>query len=110
MGASYDAAIIEQAIVQMKDPSGFLVVPAMGTGPGEQRPQYCPSARAARHECTVHLQQSALSLGIVTRAETVSLAALPQAVAQAIQAAPPPAAPSAFDTSAQANTLAQQFP
>jgi Clp protease len=110
MGANYDAAIIEQAIVQMKDPSGFLVVPAMSVGPGEQRPQYCPSARAARHECTVHLQQSALSLGIVTRAETVSLAALPQAVAQAIETAPTAAAPSAFDTSAQASTLSQQFP
>lgn len=110
MGANYDAAIIEQAIHQMKDPSGFLVVPAMAAGQTEQRPQHCPSARSARHECTVHLQQTALSLGIVTKAQTVPLGPLPDAIAQAIQAAPTPAAPSTFDTSAQARTLAQQFP
>lgn len=110
MGARYDAAIIEQAVHQMKDPSGFLVVPAMTAGQAEQKPQHCPTARSDRHECTVHLQQSALSLGIVTRAETVSLAALPEALAQVIQAAPAPAAPSAFDTSAQPGTLAQQLP
>ena len=110
MGASYDAAVIEQAIHQMKDPSGFLVIPAMGAGQGEQRPQHCPSARSARHECTVHLEQSALSLGVVTRAETVRLGALPEVIAQAIQAAPAPSASSAFDRSARAQTLAQQFP
>ncbi|MEI7783493.1 MAG: ATP-dependent Clp protease proteolytic subunit [Betaproteobacteria bacterium] len=111
MGANYAAAIMEQAVHQMKDPSGFLVVPAMSAGEqAEQRPQHCPSARSSRHECTVHLQQSALSLGIVTRAETVSLAGLPDALAQALQAAPAPAAPSPFNTRAQARTLAQQFP
>lgn len=110
MGANYEAAIIEQAIHHMKDPSGFLMVPAMTAGQREQRPQHCPSASSARHECTVYLQQTALSLGIVTNAEQVQLGALPEAIAQAMQAAPAPAAPGSFDASIRARTLAQQFP
>jgi hypothetical protein len=72
MGAQYDAAVIEQALSHMKDPSGFLMVPAMQGAPSSA-PWHCPSAQASRHECTVHTRQSALSLGVVTQANSVSL-------------------------------------
>jgi hypothetical protein len=84
MGAHYEAAVIEQALQHMKDPSGFLMVPAM-QGTASSEPWHCPSAQASRHECTVHTRQSALSLGVVTQAASVSLPS--QALALAHQAA-----------------------
>lgn len=91
MGAQYDAAVIEQALNHMKDPSGFLMVPAMQGAPSSE-PWHCPSAQASRQECTVHSRQSALSLGVVTQAASVSLPS--QALAMAAQAQPTPGAAS----------------
>jgi len=107
MGAHYDAAVIEQALYQMKDPSGFLMVPAMKGAPSSD-PWHCPSAQASRHECTVHTRQSALSLGVVTQAASVSLPS--QTLELAAQTVPAPGAASGSVARSQpkeAATLAQ---
>jgi hypothetical protein len=107
MGEQYDAAVMEQALHQMKDPSGFLMVPAVQGAPSSQ-PWHCPSAQASRHECTVHTRQTALSLGVVTQAATVSLPS--QALELAAQAVPTPGAasgPVARSQAQAAATLAQ---
>ena len=107
MGAQYDAAVIEQALSQMKDPSGFLMVPAMQGAPSSA-PWHCPSAQASRHECTVHARQSALSLGVVTQAASVSLPR--QALELAARAVPVPGGalgPVARGQSKESATLAQ---
>jgi hypothetical protein len=102
MGSKFDAEVIGRAIYKMTDPSGFLVVPDDATAKAADRaPRHCPSAQASADECTVYHHKSAQSLGIVTRAESVRLAALPPAIDPRAQARP---------DATTATTLAQRQP
>lgn len=68
MGDRYDAAVMEQAVYQMKDPTGLLLVPQLGES--QTRPWHCASARIRRDQCTVFAHADALSLGLITTAQT----------------------------------------
>ena len=102
MGSKFDVEVMGRAIYKMTDPSGFLVVPDDATAKAADRaPRHCPSAQASADECTVYHHKSAQSLGIVTRAESVRLAALPPAIDPRAQARP---------DATTATTLAQRQP
>jgi hypothetical protein len=77
MGEKFDAAVMEQAIYRMQDPSGLLVVPGGGSEAGGPRPWYCPSIRAQRGPCTGLPDKDALGLGLLTTAEP-GLVRIPQ--------------------------------
>jgi len=103
MGDRYDAAVMEQAIYQMKDPTGLLLVPELGRPESTARSWHCASGRTRRDSCTVYAHADALSLGLLTTAET-GLVRVPAAMARAsLGVSWTPPAPGAV--TAQANAL-----
>ncbi len=85
MGDKFDAAVMEQAVYQMQDPSGLLVVPEAGGAAA--RPWHCPSNRTRRDLCTHFPDKDGLSLGLLTTAEPGRVR-IPQELARLAEQAP----------------------
>jgi hypothetical protein len=74
MGAKFQETIIRQALTELTEHHGMLRVREMSrTQPGERVPWFCPSGRTPFEQCTRHVGHDALSLGVVTAAETVAI-------------------------------------
>lgn len=69
MGDKFDAAVMEQAVYQMQDPTGLLVVPQAGHAKTSAQPWHCPSNRTRRDLCTRFPDKDGLSLGLLTTDE-----------------------------------------
>lgn len=103
MGEKFDAAVMEQAVYQMQDPSGLLVVPQAGRSEAVARPWHCPSNRTRRDLCTHFPDKDGLSLGLLTTAEPGRVRIPQELVRLAEQASvlPPAQGPSAVSAQAR---------
>ncbi len=78
-GASFNEVLMSQALYGITDADGFLRVREMQRNNENLRvPFFCPAGSTPRKDCISHEGKDALSLGVVTAAETVALA-LPDA-------------------------------
>lgn len=72
MGDSFRPEVINQALYEMDDAGAFLRVPDPTRNP-QRPPTHCRSGQIPRQQCTVLKDHNALSLGIATHAELVTL-------------------------------------
>ncbi len=74
LGAKFDEALVYQALYSLADSDGFLRVRDMQRNAERERTAYfCPAGSTPRKDCQTHDGKDALSLGVVTSAETVAL-------------------------------------
>ncbi|MBP6276873.1 MAG: ATP-dependent Clp protease proteolytic subunit [Limnohabitans sp.] len=74
MGEKFDAAVINQALYDIKEASGFLRVREMQrTQEKDRTPWFCPTGQTPLDQCQQHSGKDAYSLGVVTQTETVAL-------------------------------------
>lgn len=72
MGERFDPAIVNQALYEMDDAGGMLRVYDVARTP-RRTTLHCRGAQTPRRECTAHAGADALTLGVVTHADLVSL-------------------------------------
>lgn len=102
MGEKFDAALMEQALYQMKDPSGLLVVPDASGPQASPAPWHCPSNQTPHERCTRFPDKDALSLGLLTTTEPGQVR-IPKAWVRLAEQAPgltPPRGPGALSAQA----------
>jgi PQQ-dependent catabolism-associated CXXCW motif protein len=74
MGEKFDAQVINQALYDIKEASGFLRIRELQrTQEKDRTPWFCPTGQTPLKECKQHTGKDALSLGVVTQAETETL-------------------------------------
>ncbi len=74
MGEKFDAAVINQALYEIKEASGFLRMREMQrTQEKDRTPWFCPTGQIPFEQCQQHTGKDAFSLGVVTQTETVPL-------------------------------------
>ncbi len=74
MGDKFDAAVINQALYDIKEAFGFLRIREMQrTQEKDRTPWFCPTGQTPLDQCQQHSGKDAYSLGIVTQTETVEL-------------------------------------
>lgn len=73
IGARFRADIINQALYEMDDAGAFLRVPDPLRDPIRLHPTHCRSAQTPAAQCTVFKDDDALTLGIATHPELVTL-------------------------------------
>jgi len=74
MGDKFDAAVINQALYDIKDASGFLRArEVQRTQEKDRSPWFCASSQIPSDQCQHHLGKDAFTLGLVTQTETVAL-------------------------------------
>ncbi len=80
MGDKFDADVMNQALYKIEDAGGLLRARELQrTKTAEQTPWFCPLRATLLDKCQQHTGKTALSLGIVTSAETLTVA-LPDAM------------------------------
>ena len=74
LGDKFDEALIRQALYELADSDGFLRMRDVQRNAERERSAYfCPAGTTPRKDCQTHAGKDALSLGVITSAETVSL-------------------------------------
>lgn len=74
MGEKFDAAVINQALYDIKEASGLLRIREMQrTQEKDRTPWFCPTGQTPFDQCQQHLGKDAYTLGVVTQTETVDL-------------------------------------
>lgn len=74
MGEKFDAQVMNQALYDIKEASGFLRIRELQrTQEKDRTPWFCPTGQTPLNECQKHPGKDALSLGVVTQAETETL-------------------------------------
>ena len=74
LGAKFDEALIRQALYELADSDGFLRMREVQRNLERERTAYfCPAGTTPRKDCQTHQGKDALSLGVITSPETVSL-------------------------------------
>lgn len=74
MGEKFDTQIINQALYDIKEASGFLRVREMQrTQEKDRTPWFCSTGQTPFDQCLQHADKDAYTLGIVTQRETVEL-------------------------------------
>jgi rhodanese-related sulfurtransferase len=74
MGEKFDAAVINQALYDIKEASGFLRIREIQrTQEKERTPWFCPTGQTPLDQCQLHSGKDAYTLGVVTQTETVDL-------------------------------------
>jgi PQQ-dependent catabolism-associated CXXCW motif protein len=74
MGEKFDAQVINQALYDIKDASGFLRIRELQrTQEKDRTPWFCPTGQTPFDQCQQHTGKDAYSLGVVTQTETVDL-------------------------------------
>ena len=74
MGEKFDAAVINQALYDLKEASGFLRIRELQrTKEKDRTPWFCPTGQTPFEQCQQHTGKDAFSLGVVTQTETVPL-------------------------------------
>lgn len=74
MGEKFDAAVINQALYDLKEASGFLRIRELQrTQEKDRTPWFCPTGQTPFEQCQQHTGKDAFSLGVVTQTETVPL-------------------------------------
>ena len=74
MDDKFDAQLLNMALYQMKDASGFVLIREMDRNrPRDRITLHCPTARTPREQCVEYAQKDALTLGVVTASSSVVL-------------------------------------
>jgi hypothetical protein len=74
MGEKFDAAVINQALYDIKEASGFLRIREIQRTQAKDRtPWFCPTGQTPFDQCQQHMGKDAYTLGIVTQPQTVDL-------------------------------------
>jgi len=74
MGEKFDAPVINQALYDIKEASGFLRIRELQrTIEKDRTPWFCPTGQTPFEQCHQHTGKDAFSLGVVTQTETVPL-------------------------------------
>lgn len=74
MGDKFDAQVINQALYDIKEASGFLRIRELQrTQEKDRTPWFCPTGQTALDQCQQHTGKDAFSLGVVTQTDTVPL-------------------------------------
>jgi rhodanese-related sulfurtransferase len=74
MGEKFDAAVINQALYDIKEASGFLRIREIQRTQAKDRtPWFCPTGQTPFDQCQQHVGKDAYTLGIVTQTQTVDL-------------------------------------
>jgi hypothetical protein len=74
MGDKFDAEVINQALYDIKEASGFLRVRELQrTQEKDRTPWFCPTGQTPFDQCQQHIGKDAFSLGVVTQTETLPL-------------------------------------
>ena len=80
MGAKFQQEVIEPALSALEDHTGMLRVREPQRNRDEDRvPWFCPSSQTPASQCVRHAGQDAISLGVVTQAQTVEIS-LPESM------------------------------
>lgn len=84
MGDKFDSEVINQALYGMQDAQGFLRMRELERTEAKDRtPWFCPSGQTPHAQCAQLQGKDALSLGVVTQAQTVALT-LPESMKVAL--------------------------
>ena len=74
MGDRFDAQVINQALYDIKEASGFLRIRELQrTQEKDRTPWFCPTGQTPFDQCQRHTGKDAFSLGVVTQTDTVPL-------------------------------------
>ena len=74
MGDKFDAQVINQALYDIKEASGFLRIRELQrTQEKDRTPWFCTTGQTPFDQCQQHTGKDAFSLGLVTQTETVPL-------------------------------------
>lgn len=74
MGEKFDAQVINQALYDIKEASGFLRIREMQrTQEKDRTPWFCPTNQTPFDQCQQHTGKDAYSLGVVTQTQTETL-------------------------------------
>lgn len=74
MGDKFDAQVINQALYDIKEASGFLRIRELQrTQEKERTPWFCPTGQTPFDQCQQHTGKDAFSLGLVTQTDTMPL-------------------------------------
>lgn len=74
MGDKFDATVINQALYDIQEASGFLRVRELQrTQEKDRTPWFCPTGQTPFAQCQLHPGKDALSLGVVTQSDTETL-------------------------------------
>lgn len=74
MGAKFDAQLLNIALYQMQDASGFVLIREMDRNrPRDRITLHCPTSRTPREQCAEYAHKDALTLGVVTASSSVVL-------------------------------------
>jgi rhodanese-related sulfurtransferase len=74
MGEKFDYQIINQALYDIKDASGFLRIRELQrTQEKERTPWFCPTGQTPIDQCQQHSGKDAYSLGVITQTHTETL-------------------------------------
>ena len=74
MGDKFDAQVINQALYDIKEASGFLRIREMQRNLEKDRtPWFCPTGQTPMEQCQQHTGKDAFALGIVTQTDTVDV-------------------------------------
>lgn len=85
MGEKFDSNIINQALYEIKEASGFLRIRELQRNQEKDKtPWFCPTGQTPFDQCQQHAGKDAYSLGIVTQKETETLV-LPKAMQTALE-------------------------
>ncbi|PUE11684.1 hypothetical protein B9Z51_05255 [Limnohabitans sp. T6-5] len=74
MGDKFEAQVINQALNDIQEASGFLRIRELKrTQEKDRTPWFCPTGQTPFDQCQQHTGKDAFSLGVVTQTETVPL-------------------------------------
>lgn len=74
MGEKFDPKVINQALYDIKEASGFLRIREIQrTQEKDRTPWFCPTGQTPFDQCQQHAGKNAYTLGVVTQTETVEL-------------------------------------
>jgi rhodanese-related sulfurtransferase len=74
MGEKFDAAVINQALYDIKEGSGMLRIRELQRNQEKDRtPWFCPTGQTPFEQCQQHPGKDAFTLGLVTQTETETL-------------------------------------
>lgn len=74
MGEKFDAQVINQALYDIKEASGFLRIRELQrTQEKDRTPWFCPTGQTPFEQCQQHAGKDAFSLGVVTQTDTLPL-------------------------------------
>jgi PQQ-dependent catabolism-associated CXXCW motif protein len=74
LGDKFDAPVINQALYDIKEASGFLRIREMHrTQVKDRTPWFCPAGQTPLDQCQEHAGKDAFTLGVVTQTETIDL-------------------------------------